>query len=325
MKDIDKQTGSNNEPISSSSHRSVHQLVEQFSSNEFLQQHSVQMPDSNETDSSPASQDNSSPGSAEGIGAVSTASSVGLSSQGTLAMEDVIAMVGSAGVNVTTTTNNTPPVAILDPFQQCHYAYTNAALELADEPRLAASNRFSSAPNATLNPNPAAPHCRRLTSHSSIVLNCSDSPPIGNSPTGSGFGPANKLCDEEEAEEITWTDFDIRNHRFNARKLVNRLGKNARKHAKHFSFQEQMFTMFPLLDKLRNYNVKQDLIMDIIAGITISILHVPQGIAYSLLIGIPPVYGLYTSFFPVLIYAFLGTSMHISVGKQSLFLSILSI
>ena len=76
-----------------------------------------------------------------------------------------------------------------------------------------------------------------------------------------------------------------------------------------------MFTMFPLFYKLKKYDIKRDLILDFIAGITISILHVPQGIAYSFLIGIPPVYGLYTSFFPVLIYSLLGTSSHISVGK----------
>ena len=105
------------------------------------------------------------------------------------------------------------------------------------------------------------------------------------------------------------------NHRFNATKLVRRIGRNCSKSAKRFSLKEQLLTMFPLFDKLRYYNVKKDLPLDFIAGITISILHVPQGIAYSFLIGIPPVFGLYTSFFPVLIYSFLGTSSHISVGR----------
>lgn len=105
------------------------------------------------------------------------------------------------------------------------------------------------------------------------------------------------------------------NHRFNAGKLARRIARNCSKSAKHFSLKEQLFTMFPLFYKLKKYDVKRDLILDFIAGITISILHVPQGIAYSFLIGIPPVYGLYTSFFPVLIYSLLGTSSHISVGK----------
>ena len=277
-------------------------------------------------------------GSAEGVGAVSTASSVGLSSQGTLAMEDVIAVVGPNGVaeySTAATTSSTafPSAATLNRFHQCPYAYTNAALELADEPHSSVVyNRCSSPPPppvATLNPVSVISHCRRSLPSSSITINCTDASlppsPLGPPPSlhagvclplPSPEPPTGKLTNDDEAEEITWTDFDIRNHRFNASKLMHRLGNNARKRAKHFSLQEQVFTMFPLLDKLRNYNVKQDLIMDIIAGITISILHVPQGIAYSLLIGIPPVYGLYTSFFPVLIYAFLGTSMHISVGKS---------
>ncbi|EGT59261.1 CBN-SULP-7 protein [Caenorhabditis brenneri] len=70
----------------------------------------------------------------------------------------------------------------------------------------------------------------------------------------------------------------------------------------------------PITKWLPNYNIKQNLINDLIGGITVGILHVPQGMAYASLVGLKPVYGLYTSLFPSLIYMFFGTSRHVSLG-----------
>ncbi|XP_076332259.1 sulfate transporter-like isoform X2 [Tachypleus tridentatus] len=77
---------------------------------------------------------------------------------------------------------------------------------------------------------------------------------------------------------------------------------------------KSMMSLFPVIKWLRNYDIKRDLVYDIVSGCTCAILHVPQGMAFSLLAAVPPIYGLYTSFFPVLLYTFMGTSMQLSVG-----------
>ncbi|XP_055934031.1 pendrin-like [Argiope bruennichi] len=71
---------------------------------------------------------------------------------------------------------------------------------------------------------------------------------------------------------------------------------------------------FPILRWLPDYSIKNDLFLDVLTGITLLILHVPQGMAYAQLASVSPIYGLYTSFYPVLIYILLGTSKHVSIG-----------
>ena len=71
----------------------------------------------------------------------------------------------------------------------------------------------------------------------------------------------------------------------------------------------------PFFRWIQTYDAKENILKDTIAGLTIGIVHIPQGMAYSLMAGLPAVYGLYVSLFPVLIYVFLGTSRHLSIGS----------
>uniref|UniRef100_A0A914ZD29 SLC26A/SulP transporter domain-containing protein n=1 Tax=Panagrolaimus superbus TaxID=310955 RepID=A0A914ZD29_9BILA len=56
------------------------------------------------------------------------------------------------------------------------------------------------------------------------------------------------------------------------------------------------------------------LLRDIIVGLTICVLSIPQAMAYATLANVPAVVGLYSSFFPTLLYAIFGTSRHIMYG-----------
>lgn len=75
-----------------------------------------------------------------------------------------------------------------------------------------------------------------------------------------------------------------------------------------------LLSFFPFIGILKNYSVKNDLFGDVVSGLTVGVMHIPQGMAYGMLANLDPVYGLYTSFFPVIFYFFLGTSRHISLG-----------
>lgn len=70
----------------------------------------------------------------------------------------------------------------------------------------------------------------------------------------------------------------------------------------------------PCVQWMKNYSIKENLVGDIVSGITVGIMQIPLGMAYALLAGCPPATGLYTSFFAVIIYCLLGTSKHVSHG-----------
>uniref|UniRef100_A0A8C4U5X4 Solute carrier family 26 member 3 n=1 Tax=Falco tinnunculus TaxID=100819 RepID=A0A8C4U5X4_FALTI len=71
---------------------------------------------------------------------------------------------------------------------------------------------------------------------------------------------------------------------------------------------------FPIASWLPAYRFREWILSDIVSGINTGLVAVLQGLAFALLVNVPPGYGLYAAFFPVLVYFIFGTSRHISVG-----------
>ncbi|WP_035139999.1 SulP family inorganic anion transporter [Fischerella sp. PCC 9605] len=73
----------------------------------------------------------------------------------------------------------------------------------------------------------------------------------------------------------------------------------------------------PFLEWLLNYH-PQDLVGDLMAGMIVAIMLVPQSMAYALLAGLPPQVGLYASILPLILYALFGTSRTLAVGPVAM-------
>lgn len=73
---------------------------------------------------------------------------------------------------------------------------------------------------------------------------------------------------------------------------------------------------FPIVHWVR-LTTRQDVAGDLSAAAITTILLVPQGLAYAMVAGLPPVVGLYASILPAILYAILGTSRDLSVGPTS--------
>ncbi|SHK23946.1 sulfate permease, SulP family [Marinobacter antarcticus] len=78
-----------------------------------------------------------------------------------------------------------------------------------------------------------------------------------------------------------------------------------------------LYKLLPGLLWLQGYTA-HTLKQDVVSGLAIGVMLIPQSMGYAVLAGLPPEFGLYASIFPPLLYALLGTSNKISVGPVAL-------
>ncbi len=79
----------------------------------------------------------------------------------------------------------------------------------------------------------------------------------------------------------------------------------------------------PFLDTIKEYK-KSWFAGDLMAGLTVGVMLIPQGMAYAMLAGLPPIYGLYASTIPIIAYALFGTSRQLAVGPVAMIALLIS-
>lgn len=80
---------------------------------------------------------------------------------------------------------------------------------------------------------------------------------------------------------------------------------------------ERIRPVLPILRWLPQYETS-DLRSDVMAGLTVGVMLIPQGMAYAVIAGLPPIYGLYAALAPPIVYAALGTSRQLSIGPLAI-------
>ncbi|XP_041359976.1 sulfate transporter-like [Gigantopelta aegis] len=110
-------------------------------------------------------------------------------------------------------------------------------------------------------------------------------------------------------------EFERHYRKYSRKKTILDTGREwVRRNCSKQCLKKSVLNNFPFIKIMRDYAPLRDLPSDIIAGFTVGIMQIPQGMAYATLATLPPICGLYTSLFAPLIYFFLGSSKHASMG-----------
>ncbi|XP_015076382.1 probable sulfate transporter 4.2 [Solanum pennellii] len=87
---------------------------------------------------------------------------------------------------------------------------------------------------------------------------------------------------------------------------------------KGMTWKEWIELFFPCYRWMRTYKVREYLQSDLMAGITVGIMLVPQSMSYAKLAGLQPIYGLYSGFIPIFVYTIFGSSRQLAIGPVAL-------
>ncbi|XP_060930091.1 solute carrier family 26 member 9-like [Limanda limanda] len=104
-------------------------------------------------------------------------------------------------------------------------------------------------------------------------------------------------------------EFDKKSRQFPVGEKVKKLFRCSESRLRRLLFRH-----LPVLSWLPKYKAKDHLLCDVISGVSAGTIQVPQGMAFALLANLPPVNGLYSSFFPLIPYFFMGTAHQMVPG-----------
>ena len=77
-----------------------------------------------------------------------------------------------------------------------------------------------------------------------------------------------------------------------------------------------LFKYIPILETIKNYN-RRDFNFDLIAALTVAVVALPQSMAYAMIAGVSPAYGLYTAIILSIIGSMMGSSNHLNTGPTN--------
>ncbi|XP_076763779.1 sodium-independent sulfate anion transporter isoform X2 [Xylocopa sonorina] len=92
---------------------------------------------------------------------------------------------------------------------------------------------------------------------------------------------------------------------------------NGRNVASGFNFKQLLRRRIPILAWLPQYSLSK-LLQDTLAGLTVGLTAIPQGIAYAIVAGLPAQYGLYSSFMGCFVYLVFGSCKDVTVGPTAI-------